>query len=194
MQQGFQPRAASQDEQNTYIPEQAVANSLEPCSYSAFTKLGAGESDSGIDMSQPGLSSQSSTPSNPSLVVFSSHGRYGVSPTNSTMSRPSAADNSPQIIYPNSTNGISPDLWPKPTPGDSLEPWSPTAYHQPADTRNPLSEVTAITNDNRLPGPLFEGNGKCQLLLFWFQAFHFPNGRNYQNLHPEASLIFWLRP
>lgn len=158
MQQGFQPRAASQDEQDAYIPEQIVAN---PYSYSTFPKLGAGESDSGIDMSHPGLSSQSSTPSNPSLVVFSGHGRYGASPTNSTVSRPSAADNSPLIIYPNSTNGISPDLWPQPAPGDCHDQWPSTVYPQPTDARNPPGEVTAITNNNQLRDPLFEGDGKC---------------------------------
>lgn len=167
MQQGFQPRAASQDEQDAYIPEQIVANSLGSYSYSTFPKLAAGESDSGIEMGHPWLSSQSSTPSNPSLAVLSGHGRYGASPTNSTVSRPNAVDDSPHIIYPNSTNGISPDLWPKPAPGDYHDPWSSTNYSQPADARDPPGEVTTMASNNRLRGPLFEGNGKCLSLLFW---------------------------
>lgn len=167
MQQGFQPRAASQDEQDAYIPEQIVAPSVGSYSYSTFPKPGVGESDSGIEMGLPGLSSQSSTPSNPPLVAFSGHGKYGASPTNSTPSRPSAADNSPQIIFPNSTNGISPDIWPKPAPGDSHDPWFSTIYPQPAGARDPPGEVTAIASNNRLRGPLFEGHGKCLLLPFW---------------------------
>lgn len=174
MQQGFQPRAASQDEQDAYIPEQIVANSLGSYSYSTFPKFGAGESDSGIEMGHPWLSSQSSTPSNPSLVVLSGHGRYGASPTNSTVSRPSAADNSPHIIYPNSTNGISPDFWPKPAPGDYHDPWSSTNYPQPADARDPPGEVTTIASNNQLRGPLFEGDGRCLLLPFWVLGSPFP--------------------
>lgn len=167
MQQGFQPRVASQDDQDAFTPEQIVANSLGSYSYSTFPKLGAGECDSGIEIGHAGLSSQNSTPSNPSLVVFSGHGRYGASPTNSTVSRPSAADNSPHIIYPNSTNGISPDLWSKPAPGDCHEPWSSTNYPHLADARNPPGEVAAIAGNNRLRGTLFEGDGKYLLLPFW---------------------------
>lgn len=175
MQQGFQPRAASQqDEQDAYIPipipipEQTVANSLgSSYSYPTFPKLEPGESDSGIEMGHPWLSSQSSIPSNPSLIGLSSgHGRYGAGPTNSTVSRPSAADNSPHIIYPNSTNGISLDLWPKPPPGDYHDPWSSTNYPQPADARDPPGEVTTIASYNRRRGPLFEGDGKCLSLPF----------------------------
>lgn len=167
MQQTFQPRAASQDDQDAYIPEQNAANSLGPHPYSAFPKFGAGEGDSGIDMSHLGLSSQSSTSSNPSLVAFSGHGIYGASPTNSTLSRPCAAEASPQITYPNPSNMTTPDLWPKSALGSYHDPWSSTIYPQPVDARNSPGEVTAITIKNRLRRPVFEGDGKCQLLPSW---------------------------
>lgn len=167
MQQSFQPRAASQDEQDTYIPDQSVANSLGSYSYSDFPKLGAGESDSGIDMSHSGLLSQSSTPSNPSLVVFSGHGRYGASPTNSTVSRPRVSDASPQTEYPNPSSVFSKDLWPNPAPGGYHDSWSSTICPQPVDARSPPGEVTAIAINNQLRTPVFEGNGKYRLLPFW---------------------------
>lgn len=166
MQRSFQPRAASQDEQDAYIPDHGVANSSRSYPYSAFPKLGAGESDSGIDMSYPGLSSQSSTPSNPSLVVFSGHGRYGASPTKGTVSRPCESDVSPQILYPNPSSVVSPDLWPKPAPGGYHDPWPSTISPQPVDALTLPAENTNITANNRLRAQVFEGNGKCRLLLF----------------------------
>lgn len=164
LQHSFQPPAASPNMgQETYSPESIVPNSMGSYTRRNFANHAPGESDSGIDMNHPGLSSQSSTPSNPS--VYASHGRYGKSPTVNSKSGPNVVDSSPRVMYPHPPRVTNPDHWRKPAQGGYQDPWSSTISPQPIDAVAQQNEGTANLINAGVRGSVVEGSGTYQARL-----------------------------
>lgn len=165
VQRSFPPREASLGmNQDPYGHERNILGFMGSASHPPFPNQGTSESDSGIDMNQPGLSSdwsQGSASSNAPSVAYAGHGRYGASPTFSTVSGASPADPASQIIYLNHAREGGPDHWIRPVPNGHHDQWQSAII--------PLQQDEGMMKmiNRRIQEPVRERMGMFQSLLLF---------------------------
>lgn len=165
VQHSFPPREASRDmTQDPYSREWNVRGYTGPMEPQPFSNQGTSESDSGIDMNQPGPPSdwsQSSAPSNAPSVAYAGHGSYGTSSTVSAMPGAGAVDPGSQIMYLNQPRVMSSNQWAQPVPGGHHDPWQSAVPPPP-----PLQQDEGMMNmiNRRIQEPVRESVGTYQSL------------------------------
>lgn len=185
VQRSFPPREASRDiNQDPYGHERNILGFVGSASHPPYPNQGTSGSDSGIDMNQPGLSSdwsQSSASSNAPSAAYAGHGRYGASPTFSSISAASKADPASQIIYINHPPESGPDHWTTPVPNGYHDQWQPAIIPPQQD------EGTMNTINRRIQEPVREGMGMFSISSpLEFEKF-VPPGTGNMTIRPENA-------
>lgn len=162
VQQHCPPRGASLDmNQDPYSYERNIRGYMGPASHPPFPTQGTSESDSGIEMNQPGLSSdwsQSSVSSNAPSMAYAGQGRYGANPTFDAVSGANPADSASQIMYLNHPRGAGPDHWNRPAPSVHHDQWQPAI--PPQQDEGMMNMI-----NRRIQEPVREVMGMYQSLL-----------------------------